>query len=868
MDHKDTLLRASDKNHLQKKASTIGHAKGETLGDLVALMDAGEIDLAEFNRRKRNLFATTASTSNGPAKSARNPPDKDTLKYAEKRAVRLDGELAAQQPLVAQCHWNDPKFNLVVAARLHDVWRFSREVNPKTGLLEARIKICGGKEYDIANLCFEDLPEKYQRENLAAASEACAEIRSALRTGRPIDASFLEEASQSLHLSWCDRNKDWAPSEQLVEYARLPESEKNKDRQIIYEALKICQVTLEGEQRFSDNEEIESDIESSSIIRQTSQEAPFWYLHLPSAKVLLGLGSLFGFLCGLLFGYVGSNIYDKEIAKASFSTFLAVDLTCILIWLFWTWAIAESATVRRPLGRNRVVPLTEAAHSVAWKEREAMFREKAEEWETERKRLIRSANFHRKTAQKSEQEILRLEGLAKEVVATVPVLNSAVSELADESSGEEVNRKADLESGNATRSETTSEGVVRTLRAKIASLEKNIKDISTASKFAAAVAKSQMRARRQSIKYKFLPWKWGTRASSTEKRRDLTDGNLYTKEEFRAHYGGLSEWLATPKEDFHDSANLLPPGREDVSTSHGDTTPAVVEGKSKDVNAANVEETDKEVSLAVSRGPVRLVLVPWRPRSKKKLSSIPDLSSTTSKKIEEQIGPPRDAAERNIIADVEAETDRVSKAAARARKQISKDCDVAIEESIKREMFDVDAARRRARERVKSYRREQSEKAAQASKKKETDKKSKMPKKAKRSDKKENSPGSNAASIRSESEISDPTSPSAREAHALEHQSQAEARAQETRRRIAELRRRKAEADERMRRAMSRKRRAEERLMKGPEIRKSNTFAKVIDGGEKEKIAAKAALEQEREKHTEVHAKKLAKKKLIHLPGK
>jgi hypothetical protein len=49
--------------------------------------------------------------------------------------------------------------------------------------------------------------------------------------------AFLERAAEAVHDAWIERNRAWAPAEQCVPYAELPENEKEKNRVIVRRAL-------------------------------------------------------------------------------------------------------------------------------------------------------------------------------------------------------------------------------------------------------------------------------------------------------------------------------------------------------------------------------------------------------------------------------------------------------------------------------------------------------------------------------------------------------------------------------------------------------------------------------------------------------
>ena len=129
-----------------------------------------------------------------------------------------------------------------VAAKLHDLWREPRripEANRKPGDSEfdPRIKDVNGVQYDIANLHYRDLPEKFQYENREAAKGAVSIVLDAMRSKQTLDAAFIERASDTVHQQWLERNASWAPPEQNVPYSQLADAEKEKDRVIVRAAI-------------------------------------------------------------------------------------------------------------------------------------------------------------------------------------------------------------------------------------------------------------------------------------------------------------------------------------------------------------------------------------------------------------------------------------------------------------------------------------------------------------------------------------------------------------------------------------------------------------------------------------------------------
>lgn len=133
-----------------------------------------------------------------------------------------------------------------LGSQLHDEWRKprwreeSKDYEPrvkKTKDAEWSKAHGGATEVDIANTKYEELPSDWQGENKISAEIAVNEVERALGAGIPLDGSFVEAASSTLHEKWLERNGSWAPPEQNKPYSELSEEEKKKDRDIIKIAI-------------------------------------------------------------------------------------------------------------------------------------------------------------------------------------------------------------------------------------------------------------------------------------------------------------------------------------------------------------------------------------------------------------------------------------------------------------------------------------------------------------------------------------------------------------------------------------------------------------------------------------------------------
>merc|ERR1711916_177334 len=132
----------------------------------------------------------------------------------------------------------------MVAARLHHEWRLTRLQEDGTFL--PRPKKIDGQEFDIANLDYDDLPEAYKFENREAARVACESVREQIGESSNIRAShavlddeFVTRAAIAQHDAWVERNSGRADPSLCIPYEDLPEHEKEKDRLIVREAIRL-----------------------------------------------------------------------------------------------------------------------------------------------------------------------------------------------------------------------------------------------------------------------------------------------------------------------------------------------------------------------------------------------------------------------------------------------------------------------------------------------------------------------------------------------------------------------------------------------------------------------------------------------------
>jgi hypothetical protein len=134
------------------------------------------------------------------------------------------------------------RFTIEVAAAFHDAWRAGRR--KPDGSYEPRIKETkdpvwikahNTNQVDIANTPYQALPADWQAENKASAEIAVQLILA--QKGQLLTPDFIEQGSNLIHVKWLERNA-WAKGGELDKpYAQLPEPEKQKDREALYQAI-------------------------------------------------------------------------------------------------------------------------------------------------------------------------------------------------------------------------------------------------------------------------------------------------------------------------------------------------------------------------------------------------------------------------------------------------------------------------------------------------------------------------------------------------------------------------------------------------------------------------------------------------------
>ena len=126
------------------------------------------------------------------------------------------------------------RYHAAMADRIHSEWCESRKREP-------RYKVCNGEVIDIANTAFADLPEIYRTSNIDAAKSACSCVDDAVAMGVPLDGLFVEMAAKVQHEDWMRRpaSQDASQRHLHVPFVELDDVEKQKDRDIIYIAIRL-----------------------------------------------------------------------------------------------------------------------------------------------------------------------------------------------------------------------------------------------------------------------------------------------------------------------------------------------------------------------------------------------------------------------------------------------------------------------------------------------------------------------------------------------------------------------------------------------------------------------------------------------------
>lgn len=145
-------------------------------------------------------------------------------------------------PLSRQSVSSGQQFVIEVAAAFHEAWRAGRR--KPDGSFEPRLKETkdpawiqahGSNQVDIANTAYAGLPADWQAENKASAEISVQFVLAA--KGAQLPPQAIEQGSTLIHIKWLERNQ-WAKGGELDKpYAALPEPEKQKDREALYQAI-------------------------------------------------------------------------------------------------------------------------------------------------------------------------------------------------------------------------------------------------------------------------------------------------------------------------------------------------------------------------------------------------------------------------------------------------------------------------------------------------------------------------------------------------------------------------------------------------------------------------------------------------------
>lgn len=188
---------------------------------------------AEERNRKNNDF------------SAKKAPE--LKNYGTDMRTLVDAVIVAK-------HTKDPKvadkYAKDIGEKAHEAWAAQfRKDNPdqksrvKATKDAAWIKANGTDKVDILNTKFKDLPSDWQAENLKGAHAAIEAFRKAaalISKDPKADLRVpLEKASSDVHKKWLERNGAWAQEDQKVDYKKLSETEKQKDRDFIANTIKV-----------------------------------------------------------------------------------------------------------------------------------------------------------------------------------------------------------------------------------------------------------------------------------------------------------------------------------------------------------------------------------------------------------------------------------------------------------------------------------------------------------------------------------------------------------------------------------------------------------------------------------------------------
>eukprot|EP00750_Incisomonas_marina_P001381 INCI11152.1.p2 GENE.INCI11152.1~~INCI11152.1.p2 ORF type:complete len:184 (+),score=31.18 INCI11152.1:197-748(+) len=124
-------------------------------------------------------------------------------------------------------------YDMQVASRLHDFWRAPRR--QPDGTFEPRIKTVNGRQFDIANMNFRQLPAKLQYENLISTKILCSAVVKQFQRNLPCTNEFIDQTATSLHEAYQSRNVGEADRG----WTQLADEEKEKVRNFVHLAIEV-----------------------------------------------------------------------------------------------------------------------------------------------------------------------------------------------------------------------------------------------------------------------------------------------------------------------------------------------------------------------------------------------------------------------------------------------------------------------------------------------------------------------------------------------------------------------------------------------------------------------------------------------------
>ena len=137
-----------------------------------------------------------------------------------------------------------------VASAFHEKWKENRlqsdgKYRPmiEKSRDEKRTKEHWTDLVDIANTEFESLPSNWKYENFEAAKLAVNLVYDKVANWVDVSSEMIEKMSKVVHEKWLERNWiDWSFENQRVDYKKLSEEEKDKDRMQIKLAINVIEL--------------------------------------------------------------------------------------------------------------------------------------------------------------------------------------------------------------------------------------------------------------------------------------------------------------------------------------------------------------------------------------------------------------------------------------------------------------------------------------------------------------------------------------------------------------------------------------------------------------------------------------------------